>query len=96
MLETLGNRSSGWMVYSPSRASVHYYGGNHRGPLKSFNMKQSSENWVCTIYITRTCVMPFNPHEYKGFQTEGTQKVWKQFKGWGAFCNLLYRVSQVK
>lgn len=40
--------------------------------LKSFNMKQSSENWVCTLYISCNCVMPFNPHEYKAFQTEGT------------------------
>lgn len=34
VLETPGNTRSGWMVYSQSTASVHYYGGNHRGLLK--------------------------------------------------------------
>lgn len=53
--------------------------GNRRGLLKSFNMKQSSESRVCVLYVTRDCVMLFNPHEYKVFQTE-RNAVWKWFK----------------
>lgn len=53
--------------------------GNRRGLLKSFNMKQSSESLVCVLYVTRDCVMLFNPHEYKVFQTE-RYAVWKWFK----------------
>lgn len=70
-LETLGNTKQ--RRYTIQRAGVHYYGGNHRGLLKSFNMKQSSENWVCILHITRNCVMPFNTHEYEVLQTEHLQ-----------------------
>lgn len=52
--------------------------GNHRGLLKSFNMKQSSESGVCVLCFTRDCVMLFNPHEYKVFETE-CNTVWKWF-----------------
>lgn len=62
-------------IYSQSS----FLGGNRRGLLKSFNMKQSSESRVCVLYVTRDCVMLFNPHEYKVFQTE-RNAVWKWFK----------------
>lgn len=95
--------TSGRMVHSLHSASGHYYDGNHRGVLKSFNMKQFSENWVFTLYITCNCVMSFNPQESKVFQSEGTHiQSGNALRGGdggrrgGAFCNLLYRVGQVK
>lgn len=47
-------------------------------------MKQSSESRACILYITRDCVMLFNPHEYKVFQTEHILSG-SGLKGWVGF-----------
>lgn len=61
-------------------------------PLKSFNMKQSSESWVCTLYVTRDCVMPFNPHEYKYFKLREHIQPGNGLRGGeGAFLQLTIR-----
>lgn len=66
-------------AFAPSRASFGYYGVTIEALLKSFNMKQSSESRVCVLCFTRDCIMLFNPHKYKVFETE-CNTVWKWFK----------------
>lgn len=91
MMETLA--VEGWRTrhLEPSRCPLSWC--NHRGPLKSLNVKQSSEIWVCILYITRNCVMPFNPHEYELFQTEHILSG-SGVKGWGGILQLTILVKQ--